>query len=133
VANQICCAAWMVATAAGACELTGSYQNAYITSGSSQSLATRRRISNIWQTKTAQACRRLALGTTRNRGENMDEIEHILFVYKNKTTNKISCKFLDDAKLIDLTQYDHIASLNPKMFIEYWWEETVRLEKENKN
>ena len=63
----------------------------------------------------------------------MDEIEHILFVYKNKTTNKISCKFLDDAKLIDLTQYDHIASLNPKMFIEYWWEETVRLEKENKN
>jgi hypothetical protein len=108
----------------------GSYRSAAITSGSSQSLETRRRISNTWQTKTAQACRRLARGTTRSRGENMDEIEHILFVYKNKTTNKILCKFLDDAKLIDLTQYDHVATLNPQMFIEHWWEDIKRLEKE---
>lgn len=63
----------------------------------------------------------------------MNEIEHTLFVYKNKTTNKILCKFLDDAKSIDLTQYDHIATVNPQMFIEYWWEEIEKLEKENKN
>lgn len=63
----------------------------------------------------------------------MNEIKHILFVYKNKTTDKILCKFLHDAKLIDLTQYDHIASLNPQMFIEYWWEDIKRLETENKN
>ena len=60
----------------------------------------------------------------------MDEIKHILFVYKKKTTNKILCKFLNDAKLIDLTQYDHVATLNPQMFIEYWWEDIKRLEKE---
>ena len=60
----------------------------------------------------------------------MDEIKNILFVYKNKTTDKILCKFLDDAKLIDLTQYDHVATLNPQMFIEYWWEDIKRLEKE---
>ena len=63
----------------------------------------------------------------------MDEIEHILFVYKNKTTDKILCKFLHDAKLIDLTQYDHVATLNPQMFIEYWWEDIKRLEMGNKN
>ena len=108
----------------------GSYRSAAITSGSSQSLETRRRISNIWQTKTAQASRPLARGTTRSLGENMDEIKNILFVYKNKITNKILCKFLDGAKLIDLTQYDHVATLNPQMFIEYWWEDIKRLEKE---
>jgi len=126
----ICFAVLMVAAAAGACGLMGNYPSAAVISGSSQSLATQRRISNTWQTKTAQACRRLALGTTKSRGKKMDEIEHILFVYKNKTTNKILCKFLDNAKLIDLTQYDHIATLNPQMFIEYWWEDIKRLEKE---
>jgi len=111
----------------------GSYQSAAIISGSSRSLATLKLISNTWQTKTAQACRPLARGTTKIRGEIMDEIEHILFVYKNKTTNKILCKFLDDAKLIDLTQFDHVATLNPQMFIKYWWEDIKKLEKENKN
>ena len=110
-----------------------SYRSATVTSGNSQSKATQKLISNIWQTKTAQACRPLARGTTKSSGEIMDEIEHTLFVYKNKTTNKIVCKFLDDAKLIDLTQYDHIATVNPQMFIQYWWEKIEKLEKEIKN
>ena len=63
----------------------------------------------------------------------MNDLKHTLFVYKNKTTNKIVCKFLGDAKSIDLTQYDHVATLNPLMFIEYWWKEIEKLEKENKN
>lgn len=60
----------------------------------------------------------------------MEEIKHIIFVYKNKTSNKIVCNFLDDAKSIDLTQYDHIATVNPQMFIQYWWEQIEKLEKE---
>lgn len=60
----------------------------------------------------------------------MSDIDHILFVYKKKTTDEIWCKFLDAAKLVDLTQYDHIATLNPRMFIEYWWGGIERLREE---
>ena len=60
----------------------------------------------------------------------MSDIDHTLFVYKNKTTDEIWCKFFDDAKLVDKTQYDHIATLNPRMFIEYWWGGIERLREE---
>jgi len=60
----------------------------------------------------------------------MSDIDHTLFVYKNKTTDEIMCSFFDTAKLVDLTQHDHIATLNPRAYIAYWWGEIERLREE---
>ena len=60
----------------------------------------------------------------------MNDIDHTLFVYKNKITDEVWCKFFDEAQLIDLTQYDHIATINPRMYIQYWWEGIERLREE---
>jgi hypothetical protein len=60
----------------------------------------------------------------------MRDIDHTIFVYKNKTSDEISCKFLDETKLIDLKQYEHIGTLNPRSFIQFWWEEIEKLKKE---
>jgi len=59
-------------------------------------------------------------------------IEATVFVYRNKATGEIRCEYLDDAKLADLKDYDHLATLNPKMWVQYWFDTVYKLqEKEN--
>jgi len=50
-------------------------------------------------------------------------IEATVFVYRNKATGEIRCEYLDAAKLADLKDYDHLATINPQMWIQYHYDD----------
>ena len=62
----------------------------------------------------------------------MHNIEATVFVYRHKTTGEIRCEYLDAAKTVDPKDYHHEATLNPKMWVQYWFDTVSKLrEKED--
>ena len=52
----------------------------------------------------------------------MNNIDATVFVYRNKATGEIRCEYLDTAKTVDLKDYHHEATLNPKMWVQYHYD-----------
>lgn len=58
----------------------------------------------------------------------MDNISATVFVYRNKTTSEILCLYLNEAREADLKNYHHEATLNPKMWVQYWFDAVAHLQ-----
>lgn len=62
----------------------------------------------------------------------MSNIDATVFVYRNKSTGEIRCEYLDAVKTVDPKDYHHEATLNTKMWVQYWFDTVYKLqEKEN--
>jgi len=53
----------------------------------------------------------------------MNNIDATVFAYRNKVTGEVRCEYLDTAKDADLKEYDHIATINPRMYIQYHYDD----------
>lgn len=56
----------------------------------------------------------------------MHNIEATVFVYRNKKTKDIRCEYNLTAKDVDMTKYDHIATLEPRMYIQYHYDDAEK-------
>ena len=62
----------------------------------------------------------------------MDNINATIFVYRHKSTGEILCLYLDEAGNVPPKDYYHEATLNPKMWVQYWFDTVSKLrEKED--
>tara|TARA_R110000868_G_scaffold182047_2_gene423045 strand:+ start:6735 stop:6929 length:195 start_codon:yes stop_codon:yes gene_type:complete len=55
-------------------------------------------------------------------------IDATVFVYRNNSTGEIRCEYLDEAKTVDLNDYHHEATINPKMWVQYWFDAVAKLQ-----
>lgn len=54
------------------------------------------------------------------------KIEATVFVYRHKETGKVKCEYLENAKeLEDAPEWEHMATLEPRMWIEYHWKDDL--------
>ena len=53
-------------------------------------------------------------------------LEATVFVYKSKADGSIRCEYIDDAMKLDKEQYEHLATLEPRLWIQAHWEEVER-------
>lgn len=58
----------------------------------------------------------------------MNSIDATVFVYRHKSTGEIRCEYLDEAKAVDPKHYHHEATLNPKMWVQYWFDTVAHLQ-----
>lgn len=56
----------------------------------------------------------------------MHNIEATVFVYRNKKTKDIRCEYNLTAKDVDMTKYDHIATLEPRMYIQHHYDDAEK-------
>jgi len=53
----------------------------------------------------------------------MSELEHTVFVFRERATGKIKCTYFDHAKAHEKSsEFEHIATLNPAAWIQYHWD-----------
>lgn len=57
---------------------------------------------------------------------NMHNLDATVFVYRNKKTKDICCEYREKAMEVDVNLYDHIATLEPRMYIQYYYDERER-------
>jgi hypothetical protein len=60
--------------------------------------------------------------------DGVNNVDATVFVYRHKVTGEIRCEYLDSAKAVDLKDYQHEATLNPKMWIQYWFDAVANLQ-----
>ena len=58
----------------------------------------------------------------------MTNFSATVFVYRNKTTGEIRCEYLDDVKTVNPKDHHHEATLNPKMWVQYWFDAVAHLQ-----
>lgn len=50
-------------------------------------------------------------------------IEATVFVYRHQQTHETRCEYLERARLLeDLPEWEHIATLEPRMWIQHHWD-----------
>jgi len=53
-------------------------------------------------------------------------IDATVFVYKHKTQGSIRCEYLERARMLeDDDVWEHMATLEPRMWIQYNWKKVV--------
>ena len=58
----------------------------------------------------------------------MDNINATIFVYRHKSTGEILCLYLDEAGNVPPKDHYHEATLNPKMWVQYWFDAIAHLQ-----
>jgi hypothetical protein len=56
----------------------------------------------------------------------MHNLDATVFVYRNKKTKDILCEYREKAREVDSTIYDHIATLEPRMYIQHHYDDQER-------
>lgn len=56
----------------------------------------------------------------------MHNIEATVFVYRNKKTKEILCEYISTARDVDESKFDHIATLEPRLYIQYHYDDAKR-------
>jgi hypothetical protein len=52
----------------------------------------------------------------------MNEIEHAVFVYRDRETDEIRCAYAHAARVMQHdNNFEHLATLNPRLWIERNW------------
>lgn len=52
------------------------------------------------------------------------KLDATVFVYRHRKTQKIAARYLDDARALDGDKaWEHVATLEPRMWIEYHYDE----------
>jgi len=55
-----------------------------------------------------------------------NKLDATVFVYRHKTTGKISALYLEDAHALDgQDDHEHVATIEPRMWIEYHYDSTL--------
>jgi hypothetical protein len=52
----------------------------------------------------------------------MHNLQATIFVYRNKQTKDIRCEY-NSTKDVDETKYDHIATIEPRLWIQYHYDD----------
>lgn len=59
----------------------------------------------------------------------IDKLDATVFVYRHKVTGKISALYLGDAKCLESRDdHEHVATLEPRMWIEYHYDYIKQLQ-----
>lgn len=61
-------------------------------------------------------------------GKEQPKLDATVFVYRHKTTNRIQAHYIDVANLLlDDDQWEHLASIEPRMWIEAHYDDEKKL------
>lgn len=50
-------------------------------------------------------------------------LEATVFVFRHRHTGKIKAEYAEEARLVSVDDYEHLATLEPRMWIEYHFDE----------
>lgn len=56
----------------------------------------------------------------------MHNLDATVFVYRHKKTKDIRCEYREGTMEVDAKIYDHIATLEPRMYIQHYYDERER-------